>query len=365
MTTLNGIEFAYKPSIIFAANETWRFGREPVLRRMPDGSLVCLVYSGGPREPDDDNCCLITRSADDGATWSPPELLFDHPARAVWGTEIFTEGPRPFAVLHTFDTASTYTEIQAFLSFTDDAGRTWSEPVSIPGGGKSVVVRQGIVLCDGAWLFPCYWQDVLGGWRWEKVDGHHRPGKARRVFRSGVLRSTDKGRVFSLHGCLSAERNLWEPNAVEIAPGRLVMYMRASGAGYLYRSDSADDGLTWTPAAPTDIPNADTKVTLVKVGDAVAMLNNPNPKCGFGERNPLSLWVSRDGCRTWPTRLDLARIPPHEQHKVPAGQPDCWPKAICYPHAFADAARKTLYVACDAVTHHYFLKVPFTDFLSA
>ena len=42
------------------------YAREPVLRRMKDGSLVCLFLTGGPKEPDNDNVVKITRSEDEG-----------------------------------------------------------------------------------------------------------------------------------------------------------------------------------------------------------------------------------------------------------------------------------------------------------
>lgn len=65
-----------------------QFAREPVLRRMADGSLVCLFLTGGPTEPHNDNHVVISRSLDDGCTWSVPEPLFSHRGRAVWATEL-------------------------------------------------------------------------------------------------------------------------------------------------------------------------------------------------------------------------------------------------------------------------------------
>ena len=52
------------------------YAREPVIRRMKDGTLICLVLTGGPKEPANDNVVKIMRSSDDGKTWSEPEILF-------------------------------------------------------------------------------------------------------------------------------------------------------------------------------------------------------------------------------------------------------------------------------------------------
>ena len=98
MELVDRIEFAYPVSTMFEADSTWLFGREPTPRRMPDGSIVSLLYTGGKQEPAPENVATVIRSEDDGETWSKPQLLFRHPFRCTWGTELFTEGERPFAV---------------------------------------------------------------------------------------------------------------------------------------------------------------------------------------------------------------------------------------------------------------------------
>ena len=72
------------------------YAREPILRRMKDGSLVCTFLTGGPYEPHNDNVIAISRSEDDGVTWSKPETLFSHDNRGCWCTEIFTDCETPF-----------------------------------------------------------------------------------------------------------------------------------------------------------------------------------------------------------------------------------------------------------------------------
>ncbi|MDR3708622.1 MAG: sialidase family protein [Capsulimonadaceae bacterium] len=323
-------------------------GREPVLRRMPDGSLFCAVYSGGPTEPHDDNVVLGTRSLDDGLTWTSPDVLFRHDARGVWATELFTGGDSPCLFVHAFDAASHYLELQTFRSFYSAQTGQWSEPVSLPGGLSGVIVRQGIVLQNGSWVFPVYWQEALGDRNWRKIDKAYHPHDSWRMM-SGALRSDDRGKTFTLHGNLRADLSLWEPNAVEIAPNHLVMLMRAEGTPWKYRSESRDGGLTWSVPVQSDIPCANSKVTLLSWDRRVIMLHNPSDKVGWQHRTPLSLWISDDGCKTWPVKIDLvyATIP---------GQ------AICYPHAFIDREQRQLCVAVDSARTHYFFKAPLADF---
>ena len=140
------------------------YGREPVLRRMKDGSLICLFLTGGPKEPDNDNVVKCVRSEDDGKTWSTPEIVFAHNDRACWATEIFAECEKPFAIVQTYYAPSVYGEIQSYRSYISDDGKTFSAPVSLPCPAKSVSVRQGIVLSNGDILFPVYWQEDRVGY---------------------------------------------------------------------------------------------------------------------------------------------------------------------------------------------------------
>ena len=162
------------------------------------------------------------------------------------------------------------------------------------------------------------------------------------------MRSSDRGASFTLCGNLGADIDLWEPNVVETAPDRLVMLMRAEGVPVKYRADSTDGGRTWSGPRVTDIPCANSKITLLKHGESVLMLHNPSAQTGWLNRTTLSLWISRDGCNTWPVKLDL----------VESRAAD---RVICYPHAFIDAVRQRLYVACDAAHTHYLFTVSLKD----
>ena len=57
------IEFAYPATLMFKADDRFLFGREPTPRRMPDGSIVSLVYTGGTKEPHPDNVAAVIRNS--------------------------------------------------------------------------------------------------------------------------------------------------------------------------------------------------------------------------------------------------------------------------------------------------------------
>ena len=361
MFVSNDIGFVYEPSAIFKRDAQWRFGREPVLRRMKDGSLVCLIYSGGDREPSPENVVLITRSGDDGHTWSKPEVLFNHKCRSVWGTEIFTECDRHFAIIHTFEFGGLYSELRAHISYTDDAGKSWTEPVSIKGTPPNYCVRQGRTLSNGSWLFPVYWLETYGEFDW-KAEGVKLVEHSKWHFRTGVIRSFDKGQTFTLSGYLVTDLNssAWEPDVIELEDGHLLMLVRCDGSGVLWRSESFDYGASWSKLVRSDIPNPGTKVVMYKIDGQIVMLNNVADRSGWDARTRLEAWSSNDNCKTWGKKTLIAEVQPlkaGDKGSLPPG------KVICYPHAFPDFERRQLYTALDSVGEHHFMKIPFTDIL--
>ena len=338
------LTFAYPVvPILRADGETWQYIREPLLRRMPDGSLLCLHYSGGPREPHNDNAVLVTRSVDAGASWSAPEVLFRHGVRGCWSTELLVHGNTVCAFVSTLHARSHYNELHTYRAFSNDSGKTWSEPSSLPGPFHCVSPRQALLLTSGEIVVPVYWQEQHAGFDWT-TDGA-RDWR----FHCGVLRSEDGGRHFTQHGNIRAAAglSLWEPNVVEVAPGRLVMMIRATGDGRLYRADSTDAGRHWSDAMRTQIGADSSKVTLLRVGGCVLMLFNPGGDTRFGGRRDLQLWVSSDGCATWSTKLSIAQAPEGRR--------------ICYPHGFIDAVRKEVVLALDDTRTHWFMRIPLAD----
>ncbi len=361
MYECDGIEFQWPATVMFQSGGEFTFGREPTLRRMPDGTLRSFIYTGGPREPAPENVAAMIRSTDDGATWSAPEVTFRHPFRCTWGTELFTDCERPFAVFQTFAYETNYCELRSFRSFTDDSGRSWSTPESFPGVPSNFSTRQGKVLSDGSWIFPVYWVEQRADWDFRMVE--HGVWPCRNwVFVSGVLRSGDAGKSFTLHGAVRTPTRAWEPEVTELEPGRLRMFVRnddCDGRRVLYESDSSDGGRTWSPAVPGCIPNPGTKTVIYRVRGRHVLVNNVcdnSPGNLFAKRNRLELWISSDNCRGWERKLPLALL---------RGTGDFWSTVsqVAYPHGFADDERETLYLAIDAVRKFYLVKIPYADLL--
>lgn len=348
------IRSPYLYSRIFEADSTFRFGKEPVLRRMPDGNLFCLIYTGGEKEPSDENVVAGVRSLDNGKSWSAPAVLFYSRTHAVWGTELFTEGSVPFAVIHTFHASTRYRELNAHRSFTTDCGKTWSSPESLHGIPSCMSIREGKVLSDGTWLFPVYWgeerpvaetegrcsatQEICS---WERAS-------------AGVIRSRDGGRHFTLSTSVEYEdpkSSAWEPAVTELENGHLRMFLRRDRFGALFSSDSFDYGQTWSAPKEEPIPNPGAKVSIYRVENLHVLFTNV---CEPGEfhRRYLEAWVSDDLCRSWKKKIRIAEVTDPNEKTV----------NVTYPHGFACPAERCFYLAVDSYLFFSLLKIPFSEF---
>ena len=321
------------------------YAREPIIRPMKDGRIICTFLTGGPTEPHNDNVLKLSWSDDGGKNWSDPEVIISHGKRGVWCTELFTEGDDPFLVVMTYNAANLYRDLLTYRSFSRDGGCTWEEPVSFPSGLNNVTLRQGIVLSNGDWLFPLYWQENRAVFDWTKRTKENWQDGGAYCFCCGVAVSSDRGTTYQRFGYLTDKLSLWEPNCIELENGHIVMLMRDNSRPYLRRSDSYDYGRTWDKPQPTDIPNPNTKLTLLKINGKILLINNFRAEMGWEKRDHLMIHVSSDNMATW-------------EKKLPLTEAD---ERFFYPHAYADTEKRELCVAYENSFQHYFCRIPYEE----
>ena len=323
------------------------WAREPVIAKMKNGTLVCVHIGGGPTEPHNDNVVLYTKSYDDGESWTAPEVLFRHTHRGVWATEIFTEGEHPFMAVHTYDATCHYKNLQTFISYTYDHGESWSEPATFSKQIDGVSIRRGFKMSNGEWLFPIYYTVVESGfYDWKDKKNGDAGFWAGQKHLSAVMISGDGGKTYARYGCFESESSVWEPNAVELEAGHILLLARDSGKETkLGTTESFDYGRTWTPYRLSDLDNADTKVTLLRAKDKILLIHNENPSLAYKGRTHLGIRISDDLGKTW---RDPIPVEDTEGHYF-------------YPHAFADDEKEILYVAYETHGVHYLKKFSYAS----
>jgi len=114
---------------------------DTTLRELTDGSWILFMLAGDDYEPSPRNYTGVTRSRDEGRTWSPLEPFdtgFPREGRTTG------QGPSELMVLGSRSTLFFSTHAQtwgrdwrSWMMRSDDDCQTWSKPEPVPGGGPS------------------------------------------------------------------------------------------------------------------------------------------------------------------------------------------------------------------------------------
>ncbi|WP_290062342.1 sialidase family protein [Amycolatopsis solani] len=228
---------------------------------LPDGDLLCAWF-GGSSEGNPDVSIHLARRPAGSDRWSAPQQVSDDPSRSEQNPVLHHDGE----VLRLLYTAQEYgsQDTSVVRSRTSaDGGRTWG-PVSRLSPREGLFIRQPVVTtAAGTRLLPAFDCRVVPGRVW-KGDADV----------SLVLRSTDDGRTWTEHpvpgstGCVHMD-------ILDLGEGLLVGLFRSRWADRVYRSESRDDGRTWSAPAPTELPNNNSSIQAVTLASgAIALVHN-------------------------------------------------------------------------------------------
>jgi hypothetical protein len=96
---------------------------------------------------------------------------------------------------------------------------------------------------------------------------------------------------------------LQEPGLIVLNDGKIMMFIRTD-AGVQYISHSQDNGYSWTPAGPSNIPSPLSPASIKRIpstGDLLMAWNNNGGanEAIAGKRTPFNVAISKDEGKTW------------------------------------------------------------------
>ena len=267
----------------------------PGIERAANGRLWATWYSGGKREPSEDNYVLLVTSGDDGKSWSEPKIVVDPPgpARAydpmlwhdpggrLWLFWAQNAGPPGPYAIYSDDSASanpSWSQVQRLYPPEEDFELLEDSPPVHRG----LVLNKPTVLKSGVWLLPL-----------------------RRSYpevRMGVLLSSDRGQSWRIQGEIRTPGpSNGEPMVVQRRDGSLWMLIRMPG-GRIWESDSSDGGKSWSWARPTSIVNPRARFYLRRLASGRLLLINTHHA---NSRVTMQASLSEDDGRSWSRALML------------------------------------------------------------
>jgi predicted neuraminidase len=266
---------------------------------------VLAAWFGGTRESHTDvaiwaahrdEALETTPSVDSppGAGWSEPRCIAKVSDEPHWNPVLFPLSEDGRDLVLQFKVGAKIRRWSTWMQQSADGGRTWSQarPL-VPGdrGGRGAVRNKPIRLASGDWLAGASLE------RWRRWDAFFdRSADGMSDWTTTPLIQIDR-REFRGKGLI--QPTLWESR-----PGRVHALFRSTD-GHVHRSDSEDDGRTWSRARSIGLPNNNSGLDLARLPDGVlALACNPVPG-NWAARTPLSVLFSWDNGESWPERIDV------------------------------------------------------------
>jgi len=274
-------EFIYDPETLGKPMS----GHAATLIRTDYGILA--AWFGGTYEGRDDVQIYVARRYDADGTWSAPQCVSTIEPIPNWNPVLYDNGEE---ILLYYKRSKEIHSWNTMFTTSRDGGYTWSEPrrlceVDVDGRGpvknKPIRLSNGTILAgasfeQGPWRCFC---DLSfdNGYTWEQTPFLPVPTEDVEVI----------------------QPSLWED-------ARGVHMLVRSKNKKIFRSDSTDFGKTWCTMYPTDLPNNNSGLDLVKLSEnRIVLCCNPVTE----GRTPLSLFESCDSGDTFVRLFDLETEP--------------------------------------------------------
>lgn len=258
---------------------------------LQDGSIRAAWFGGTHEKHPDVEIYSAIRQND---RWSEAETVSVKSDTACWNPVLCADGNH---VTLYFKRGAEIAHWLTIVRESYDGGSTWTpERELVPGdnsGGRGPVKNKLHVTSDGV---------LIAGASHEAED--------RSWWKAFFDLSYDGGRTWERTDYLVPEAIEGKPAVKLIQPtiweSRTGLHaLIRSDAGFIYRSDSEDNGRTWSAAYPTSLPNNNSGIDLVRLPDGkIALVCNPVSE-NWGKRTPISVFVSSDNGLTWEKALDL------------------------------------------------------------
>lgn len=289
-------------SEIFKDGEYFAEAHASSLVRLDNGEILASWF-GGTKEGKDDVGIWLARKTNDN-NWSQSVQVAKIRDDAHWNPVLFVDNSKQVHLF--FKVGKKIPTWETWLMSSTDGGHTWSEPVELVSGdrgGRGPVRNKPIILSNGDWIAGASTEE--GAWI-PFVDISKNNGQS-------WQRSAD----ISFDTVEVKGKGMIQPTLWESTPGKVHMLLRTT-SGFIYRSDSEDNGATWSKAYNIGLPNPNSGIDLVKMKNGnLALLYNPDSK-DWGSRGELRLALSKDNGSTWKDVFTLENGNPKDEYSYPA-----------------------------------------------
>lgn len=295
------------------------------LVELPNGDLFVCWYRGSGERTADDVQVMAARRRKGSKQWTEPFVLADTPGFPDTNPAMFVDSKRRLWLLWQTIIANEWHTALTNYRITTDWNRAgvprWqvSEPLLVVPRNFAAKVSEAVQSRDHQGAEAAWAKRTLEkakdkyfsrmGWM-TRAHPVELPGGRILVplYSDGysfslIAITDDGGRTWTTSEPLVGGGNI-QPSIARRKDGTLVAYMRDNGPPpkRLHRSESRDNGVTWSRVVDTDIPNPGSGSEVLALRDGTwALVNNDLEK----GRHSLPVWLSDDEGRTWKWKRHL------------------------------------------------------------
>ncbi|MBN2048021.1 MAG: exo-alpha-sialidase [Anaerolineaceae bacterium] len=217
---------------------------------LPNGDLLAAWYAGS-RESAPDSFIMGARKPAGAVDWETPQVWVNVHQHAAGNPRVFF-GPDGLVWLIAPINYGRWCNggTRLYLKRSADFGRRWTDLEIFWDAPRILGKNKPIALKSGVWLAPVEHEG------WGTVD---------------FLRSSDEGSSWQLISVPDEGVYLDQPTVIQRADGSLLALMR-SREGMVFQTESTDDGMSWSIAAPTLLKNSNVGIDMVRLNDGRLLL---------------------------------------------------------------------------------------------
>lgn len=262
-----------------------------------DNGDLYIVYYGGDGEYAGDTAVYGGRLAAGSREWTKPQIIADTPDRSEGNGAIWQGPDGRVWLFYVTRYGPTWSSSRIKYKISKDQAHTWSDPYVLAFEQGMMVRGCPIVLNDGDYLLPIYYE-----------TGEDRERTASDTC-SLFLRYNPQKKTWTETNRIHSRIGNLQPAPVQITDDYLIAYCRRGGGfgpmkdGFLVRTESRDGGRTWSAGKDSQFRNPNSAADFIKLqnGHLLLVFNDNNE----GERMPLTVAISTDNDKTYPYRRNI------------------------------------------------------------
>ena len=270
------------------------------ITELANGDLLVAFFSGKGEYHDDSAAVYGSRLTRGSRRWSTPVVLARNPFHALGNAVPWQAPDGTVWLFYVTRYGELWNDSRITAKISRDGARTWSESFLLTFDAGTMVRNRPIVAPNGDYLLPVY-HEV--GTDPESVD---------RNCTSYFLRFDPKTKAWSESNRIHSRLGNIQPAPAWIDGDHLVAFCRRGGGygvqpdGWLVRTESHDQGRTWSDGTDSEFPNPNAAIDFLRLrnGHHLLVFNDSH-----SDRTPLTVAISTDGARTFPHRRDLVADP--------------------------------------------------------